>query len=68
MCEYMEFVTDHLLQTLGYEKHYNTKNPFPWMEFISLEDKTNFFEQQPSQYRKSGYENTKSDKLEFTDF
>lgn len=67
MSEYMEFVTDHLLQMLGYKKYFFTKNPFSWMEFISLEDKTNFFEQQPSQYRKSNFNNSRKSKINISE-
>jgi ribonucleoside-diphosphate reductase beta chain len=44
MAQYIEFVADRLLVALGCEKVYNSTNPFPWMEMISLEGKTNFFE------------------------
>ena len=44
MCEYIEFVADHLLSTLGYATHYGTQNLFLWMEMISMQGKTNFFE------------------------
>ena len=44
MADYIDFVADHLLVSLGQEKHYNTANPFEWMELISLQGKTNFFE------------------------
>ena len=50
MSEYIEFVADRLLVQLGYEKLWNTKNPFPFMESISLEGKTNFFEGKVSNY------------------
>lgn len=53
MCEYIEFCADRLLVSLGVEKHYNTKNPFEWMELISLQGKTNFFEKRVSEYAKS---------------
>jgi ribonucleotide reductase beta subunit family protein with ferritin-like domain len=39
---------------LGYEKKYNTKNPFDWMELISLQGKTNFFEKRVAEYQKAG--------------
>ena len=39
---------------LGCEKHYGTANPFPWMEMISLQGKTNFFEKRVGEYQKSG--------------
>jgi ribonucleoside-diphosphate reductase subunit M2 len=37
MSEYIDFVADRLLVALGQEKHYNTKNPFDWMEMLSLQ-------------------------------
>lgn len=54
MCEYVEFVADRLSNELIGEKIYNTKNPFPWMELISLQGKTNFFEKSVGEYSKSG--------------
>lgn len=54
MCEYIEFVADHLLTTLAYDKLYNAKNPFPFMELISLQGKTNFFEKRVGDYQKAG--------------
>ena len=54
MTQYVEFVADHWLQNLGCEKHFNSENPFEWMELISLEGKTNFFEKRVSEYQKSG--------------
>ena len=54
MTEYIEFVADRLLQQLGYNKLYNAKNPFPFMEMISIENKTNFFEKRTTEYKKSG--------------
>ena len=53
MCQYIEFVADRLLVSLGCEKHYNSKNPFDFMEMISLEGKTNFFEKRVSDYSKA---------------
>jgi ribonucleoside-diphosphate reductase subunit M2 len=50
MSQYIEFVADRLLLQLGYDKHYNTNNPFPWMELISLNGKTNFFEKKVGDY------------------
>jgi ribonucleoside-diphosphate reductase subunit M2 len=44
MCQYIEFVADRLLVALGNPKHYNSTNPFDFMEMISLSGKTNFFE------------------------
>ncbi len=54
MCQYIEFVADRLLNSLGNEKVYNVENPFPWMEMISLQGKTNFFEKRVGDYQKSG--------------
>ena len=54
MCEYIEFVADRLLVDLGNEKVYNATNPFPWMELISLQGKTNFFEKRVGEYTKAG--------------
>lgn len=54
MTEYLEFVTDRLLQEFECEKEYNTENPFDFMEMISLEGKTNFFEKRVSEYQKAG--------------
>ena len=50
MSNYVKFVADHLLNALGYNKLYKTKNPFPFMTMISLEGKTNFFEKRVSEY------------------
>ena len=54
MCQYIEFVADRLLVSLGVPKFYNAINPFDFMEMISLEGKTNFFEKRVSEYKKSG--------------
>lgn len=54
MCQYIEFVADRLLASLGNDKIYNAENPFPWMELISLQGKTNFFEKRVGDYQKSG--------------
>jgi ribonucleotide reductase beta subunit family protein with ferritin-like domain len=54
MGDYIEFVADQLLADLGVPKHYGTKNPFPWMEMLGLEGKTNFFERKVSEYAKAG--------------
>ena len=53
MAEYIEFVADRLLTQLGCPTIYNTKNPFDWMEAISMEGKTNFFERRVSEYQKA---------------
>jgi ribonucleoside-diphosphate reductase beta chain len=54
MCQYIEFVADRLLVSLGCNKVYNAVNPFDFMEFISLERKTNFFEKRVAEYKKAG--------------
>jgi ribonucleoside-diphosphate reductase beta chain len=54
MSSYIEFVADRLLTDLGFSKLYGTKNPFPWMEMLGLEGKTNFFERRVSEYAKAG--------------
>ena len=59
MNQYIEFVADRLLLQLGCEAFYKTSNPFDFMEMISLEQKTNFFESRVSSYalaEKSGKE------------
>jgi ribonucleoside-diphosphate reductase subunit M2 len=54
MITYIQFVADRLLVQLGYKKVYNVINPFDFMELISLEGKTNFFEKKVSEYSKPG--------------
>ena len=54
MTQYLEFVTDRLLLEFGCEKVYDATNPFDFMEMISLEGKTNFFEKRVSEYQKAG--------------
>lgn len=54
MRQYIEFVADHLLVSLGLAKHFHATNPFPFMNMISCESKTNFFEKRVSEYQKSG--------------
>lgn len=54
MCQYIDFVADHLLTSLGHPKKFHTSNPFDWMENISLEGKTNFFESRVSEYQRAG--------------
>ena len=54
MTQYLEFVTDRLLVELGCSKVYNSTNPFDFMDMISLQGKTNFFEKRVSEYQKAG--------------
>ena len=64
MRDYIEFCADRLLVNLGTEKIYNTPNPFPWMESISLQGKTNFFEKRVSDYQKAGVMQSLDSKVE----
>jgi ribonucleotide reductase beta subunit family protein with ferritin-like domain len=50
MTRYIEFVADRLLNQLGYQKYWKTENPFEWMELISIDAKSNFFERRVSDY------------------
>merc|ERR1712066_268932 len=54
MTRYIEFVADRLLTALGHPKLFNASNPFDWMELISLQGKTNFFEKRVGEYQKAG--------------
>jgi ribonucleotide reductase beta subunit family protein with ferritin-like domain len=54
MGRYIEFVADRLLTALGHSKIYGASNPFEWMELISLQGKTNFFEKRVGEYQKAG--------------
>jgi len=58
MTQYLEFVTDRLLVELGCEREYNTPNPFDFMDMISLQGKTNFFEKKVAEYQKAGVMNS----------
>ncbi|KAI0774379.1 beta subunit of ribonucleotide reductase [Fomes fomentarius] len=55
MCQYIEFVADRLLVALGNEKHYHSTNPFDFMDMISLQGKTNFFEKRVSEYAMANF-------------
>ena len=61
MVEYIKFVADRLLLELGCDKFYKTVNPFDFMENISLEGKTNFFEKKVGEYQKMGVMNSKEE-------
>ena len=68
MGQYLEFVTDRLLTELNCPKSYDSENPFDFMDMISLEGKTNFFEKRVSDYRKAGVgmeQETKEDSFSF---
>ncbi len=62
MCQYVEFVTDHLLETLEMEPYFNTTNPFDWMENISLPSRVNFFEGRNSNYSQQTVGTTEEDR------
>lgn len=64
MSQYIEFVADRLLTQLQCDKVYNAENPFPFMDMISLQGKTNFFEKRVSEYQKAGVKDNNSS--EFT--
>ena len=62
MCQYIEFVADRLLDELRCPKVYKVKNPFDFMEMISLQGKTNFFEKRVGDYQKAGVKNSGDEK------
>ena len=66
MKRYIEFVADRLFVELGLSKHWNVTNPFDFMDMISLQGKTNFFEKKVGEYQKSGVMNKDSGMKEFT--
>jgi ribonucleotide reductase beta subunit family protein with ferritin-like domain len=63
MQQYIEFVADRLIYALGYAKLYNAQNPFEWMEMISLQGKTNFFEKRVGEYQKANVMSNLEDKV-----
>ncbi|KAI6189005.1 Ribonucleoside-diphosphate reductase subunit M2 [Aphelenchoides besseyi] len=65
MCEYIEYVADHLLNELGLKSVYHSKNPFPFMTNISLEGKTNFFERRVTEYKKFDHSASFTESHEF---
>jgi ribonucleoside-diphosphate reductase beta chain len=62
MNQYIEFVADHLLVSLGLQKIYNSTNPFDFMDMISLQGKTNFFEKKVGEYQKAGVKNSSKER------
>lgn len=68
MCQYIEFVADRLLNELVGQKIYHSTNPFDFMEMISLQGKTNFFEKRVAEYQKAGVikNDADNDKPKFT--
>lgn len=65
MSQYIEFVADRLLVELGNDKVFNATNPFDFMDMISLQGKTNFFEKRVAEYQKAGVANAGSSSTEF---
>jgi ribonucleoside-diphosphate reductase beta chain len=63
MSQYIEFVADRLLMSLGCEKAYGTANPFSWMDMISIQGKTNFFEKRVGDYAKAGVMTKREDQV-----
>ena len=63
MCQYIEFCADRLLAELGAPRFYKAVNPFEWMEMISLQGKTNFFEKRVGEYAKAGVGVEKSEQV-----
>jgi ribonucleoside-diphosphate reductase beta chain len=61
MNKYINFIADRLLVSLGYRKIYNSPNPFDFMEMISVQGKTNFFERRVGDYQKAGVMSTRAD-------
>lgn len=61
MSQYIEFVADRLLQELGNDKIFNVNNPFDFMDMISIQGKTNFFEKRVAEYQKAGVMTNKED-------
>merc|ERR1712178_143890 len=68
MTKYIEFVADRLLAALGHPKLFNASNPFDWMELISLQGKTNFFEKRVGEYQKAGVMASTSENTEGAGF
>jgi ribonucleoside-diphosphate reductase beta chain len=62
MTQYIEMVADRWLVLLGYSKIYNTSNPFPFMEMISLNEKVNFFENTVTNYQRANVGSTEEDR------
>jgi ribonucleoside-diphosphate reductase beta chain len=66
MTQYLEFVADRLLVELGCARVYNSNNPFDFMDMISLQGKTNFFEKRVAEYQKAGVMNSDSESGKIT--
>lgn len=68
MCTYIEFIADHLITSLGHVAKYNRTNPLHFMELISLQGKTNFFEKRVGEYKKTNVGDDNPDRFRLTDF
>jgi len=68
MEQYIQFTADFWLQALGCQKVYNVENPFDFMDMISLQGKTNFFEKRVGEYKKSTDKAVDWNNMEDTDF
>ncbi len=66
MCQYIEFVADRLIGALGHPKLFKATNPFDFMELISLQGKTNFFEKRVAEYQKAGVMGNGNNKDEYS--
>src|SRR6187431_3685515 len=66
MTQYLEFVADRLLVELGCDRQYNSTNPFEFMDMISLQGKTNFFEKRVGEYQKAGVMNQNKETNKFS--
>lgn len=67
MTQYIEFIADRLSLQLDCDKIYNVTNPFDWMEMISLEGKTNFFEKRVGEYSLATKDNNNENSFEFSE-
>jgi ribonucleotide reductase beta subunit family protein with ferritin-like domain len=68
MKQYIEFVADYWLVELGCPKAYGSENPFDFMDMLSLQGKTNFFEARVSEYKKPSDRNIDYENLDVVDF
>ena len=67
MTQYIQYVADRLLLMLGIEKQYSVQNPFDWMEMISIQGKTNFFEKRVGEYSNVANSDTTDNVFELGD-
>ena len=68
MSQYIEYVADRIIFQLGYPKLFNSRNPFDFMQLISMENKTNFFEKRVGEYGLANIKINKDDEDEIIDF